>query len=159
VLAPIARLGGVVNRKTSLGQPPPQTLPIRETTFLVPEAIRQFVHEVTWPAGLLTGTIKGWDMRVELRMRADLSDYPCTFRHPLINIGTHAQQNHLALDLSDPRPTDPTVWYIDHESTQPDALSFGPLSVFLAALRAGGGAGAAAGATPTDPDEATGEPR
>lgn len=153
VLAQIARLGGVVNRKTENRQPPPETLAIRETKFLVPEAIRQFVRDVRWPAGLLTGTIKGWDMRVELRMRAELSDYPCTFRHPLINIGTHAEQNHLALELTDPQPTDPTVWYIDHESTQPDALSFGPLSKFLAELRASGGAGAEAGATTTDPWE------
>lgn len=159
VLAQIARLGGVVDRKTSAVHPPPETLLIRETTFLVPEAIRQFVHDVTWPAGLLTGTIKGWDLHVELRRRGDLSEYPCTFGHPLISIGTHARQNHLALDLSDPQPTDPTVWYIDHESTQPDALSFGPLSAFLAALCAGDDAGAEAATAPTDPDEAMGAAR
>ena len=131
VVAELTRLGVTVDSPTEV--PAAKTAQIRDRRLPVPEALRQLLDDLRWPSVTLRGAYRGWDLELDA-CRADLSEYECTHLHPLVPFATHAIQSFLAVDLSDPTPADPTVWYVDHDATGPDATAWGPLSRLLAAL-------------------------
>jgi hypothetical protein len=137
VLAEIARLGGRVESPPEV--PASRFEDTKAGRWPIPEAIRQLTRDVKWPAKTTYGgeidDAKEW--LVQFGIGADLDEYECGFYHPYYTIGQTDGGNYMLLvDLSDPDPTDPAVYRLDHdEFSEHDALRRADhLSTFLAAL-------------------------
>ena len=83
--------------------------------YPVPEAMRQFIFDVRWPQDArYTVRFGAWEFSgLDFKIGANLDEYECTFNHPLDGVND-AGGNTLAWILTDPDPTDPQLYRIDH---------------------------------------------
>lgn len=137
VLDQVHRHGG---RLVPRAEPTPRFQRTKGGRWPMPESMRQIWEEVRWPDDLsLTGKFGHRELRqVRLGFQNDLEEYECTFYHPYIGFGDAGGGNyHLLLDLSDPHPTDPAVYYLDnHHFDEHDVpLIAHRLSEFLSKLK------------------------
>src|SRR4051794_20921892 len=110
--------------------------------FLVPEPIRQFLFDVTWPERVTFENTDDQDVWVWMYepgyFDVDSRDeYPYLPRHPdSVFIGNADGYNYfLLVHLTSETPADPRVYKLDHDSEEEDEPTGPmPLSAFLASL-------------------------
>lgn len=141
VVAEIARLGGtLVTRATP---PAPLVETLVDGDYPLPESIRQWHQDITWPPdAVFRGIImESWRSQSLLLSRwVDLGEYECGHHAPYypLAVDEYSQIFYLC-SLADDNIADPYVYRLDHESFEEHhPLSTGRrLSVILSKLRGG----------------------
>lgn len=139
VLSQIARLGGTV--KTRATPPEPRFEASSFGEVRLPESMRQWLHDVSFPDGTeLGGTVlKGWGkMKVQLPRHASLDEFQCAKSAPYYTVAWQdVSRAYFLVDLDDHDVTNPTVYRLDAEDyDDPKPLETGlTLEKFLAKLR------------------------
>lgn len=129
VRAELRRLGA---RETNIE--PPDTIVLLGKPTPLPLAIGQLICGFAVPSDLSVQTSA---RTLDVTFSVDelgLSEYDCHARRPYLEIATTSTQDKFLLDLSDPEPGDPTVYYLDHDDYTEDPITFGRLSAWLAGI-------------------------
>ena len=133
----LSRLGARIVR----GEPRERTsIAWRDAFVTVPGAIDAFARNVEWPPSHLYQGSASWEhdlRRLRFGGLASLPhDFACAAEHPYAIIGEYDGGNYLlVVALDDTRPSDPTIYVVDHD--EPDRIELrrlGPLSIVLASL-------------------------
>jgi len=138
VLEALAKKGLVIESPAEI--PEPNTRKMKGgAEYPVPEAMRQFIRDVKWPAGIrYEVTFGSWKFdAIDFRFGVDLTEYECSFHRPFDGLLDLTNHNMLVWDMSDPDPGDPRLYRIDHDGwSEHDAMSLGVrLSTFVQKMK------------------------
>ena len=141
IIAQLERLGCTVDS-------PGEACPARAISFggeewVVPEAYRQFVEDVSWPEGDLRGRAGDWDYW-GLSFKDELTPFVASelgfgdlglADERYLHIGVKDGGNYyLLLDLRDPRPDQPRLLVLDHDETIEGPSSYNTLLEVVSGL-------------------------
>lgn len=110
----------------------PDQLEIAGAQVSLAHAFKQLLYGFKFPGPFFADVLES-RTTVKLRVSSrELDEYECVLHKPYVVVGKYGFENKLLIDLSDPRPSNPALYYLDHDDyddAEPGAL--GTLSDWL----------------------------